>query len=193
MCDRAIDAPLRLGHESRSAADGRVHLGGRLGKENRPRVHRAHKARRQLRDVRLRGAHERLDDEHLAAQIAEHLVRIGEQRGSIGHLRLRLVGRVAKPLDGIAGTGDGLLRLVDPGESVRVRIVDLALRDANFLAERVGDRFRDGGDERGVDRGVERVRACVGNLRRHGVHLLVHVVLKLRLLEVAGEQREQVG
>ena len=85
------------------------------------------------------------------------------------------------------------MRLVDPGEGVRVRIVDLALRDANFLAERVGDRFRDGGDERGVDRGVERVRACVGNLRRHGVHLLVHVVFKLRLLEVAGEQREQVG
>ena len=74
-----------------------------------------------------------------------------------------------------------------------MRIVDLALRDANFLAKRVGDRFRDGSDERGVDRGVERVRARVGDLRRHRVHLLVHVVLKLRLLEVAGEQREQVG
>ena len=85
------------------------------------------------------------------------------------------------------------MRLVDPGEGVRVRIVDLALRDANFLAEHVGDRFRDGGDERGVNRSVERVRARVGNLRRHGVHLLVYVVLELRLLEVAGEQREQVG
>ena len=191
--DRAVDAPLRLGHGTRSAADGRVHLGGRLGKEDRPRVHRAHKARCQLRDVRLRGAHERLDNEHLAAQIVEHLVRVGEQRGSVGHLRLRLVGRVAKPLDGIAGAGDRLLRLVDPGEGVRVRIVDLALRDADFLAKRVGDRFRDGSDERGVDRGVERVRARVGDLRRHGVHLLVHVVFKLRLLEVAGEQREQVG
>ena len=74
-----------------------------------------------------------------------------------------------------------------------MRIVDLALREGGFLAKRVGHRFRDGSDERGVDRGVKHVRARVGDLRRHGVHLLVHVVFKLRLLEVAGEQREQVG
>ena len=78
------------------------------------------------------------------------------------------------------------------GRDFRLRRVERLLRFGDFVVERFGDNRRYSGNERIINRVVEGRSARVGDFRRHGVELFVHIVFQLRPLELACKQRGHV-
>ena len=66
------------------------------------------------------------------------------------------------------------------------------MRLAHALVHHIGNNAAYRGNERGVDGFIKRVGTGVGYLRRNAARFLVHVIFKLRLGEIAREERGYV-
>ena len=172
--------------------DGRGRVGGRLRQRQVALAQAGHRHGREVHDARLHG----IGQVGYLLQLIFDGFRVGARLGQLalrrGCLVLGLRRRARKLAHRRARIGDGVLRAAQLVCRVGGRTGKIALGIGNLVVERVGHHGADRRDELAVDRLVKGGRSGVGHLRRNGIDLLVHVILDVRLLEIARQYGEQV-
>ena len=189
--DGRADARLRLARRRGHAADGAVRFRGRFRHRADRLVHGGHRRRGKLRGLALQLGGQVRDGREGVARRGDVLARPSERVFGAVSLGLSFVGGRDDPVKRGARLGYRLHRARHFDRRPRLRCVQRVVRLRQRSVDRAHGHIAHRRDEGGVDRLVKGARARVGDLRRHGPRLLVHVVGQLGLHEVAGGQRQQ--
>ena len=190
---RGVHGALRTRYGVGGIGDRASRLRGDLGQHQVRVRHAGHGHRRE----RAQAVLQRQGKVAHLLQLVLHGLRVGTSLLKLALRRLRLLtgllGGRRQPAHGRTRIGNR----IDGARKLRGRAV---LRGAQILfglgdliVERVRHHRADRGNELAVDSLIKGGGTRVGHLRRHGVHLLVNVILQVRLLEISRHNGEQVG